>query len=650
MNTVNSHTKKVQGKNKSFNQDIAFVPIDTSHGVLFVLLDFANHDYPSLDSTLPREVKPLIESLDRWSGLDSKAFLGSVAREINNSVLSLGIQFCGGNLFCVAAMCLLKGNQLHYLTYGDARINIYREGGGLLLLNGSDRDSPALIGAIDQSQERQKDTREQMGRQKGTPEQMGQRYLQSPLTDRVYQIGIEKNDIILLFSDGLEEGCSPQKRLDILRKFNSKNPKTISQDLIEATNSALDDRSITVVCPPYSQSDEPNIEQVNSQIKLLERRLGQHQQTEQQARNELAIKFAMDTDDVKRNIEKINSELNECLNRINKTANAKLDKNALQNSVREFVAEEVETIKKQAAPANRPINLSNFREWVVQDIDWLRSTLQGSKPSSVETYESGNPPPEPAKQLETRGAHFSLSWQGVPEDVKRVHIIYQPSDQDRRVAIIPTNYGKNDLKKEAVADIGSGEKIFTQFYMAEDYLKENRSIGGILRNWLGLNREQKLVSSLRAAVFILIGFMGYFGYQYLWHSSNSRPEEIQVRAAGKQLTLTYKGENGENMSLQLELAKSAPPDVGPQESFRSLKDLYSYLEKITKPQVEPPVQQPSIEANETEKVKIQSGDNLSKIAVRHKTTPQEVQKLNPQIDWSKLKEGEEIFVPRKSNN
>jgi hypothetical protein len=135
MKHQNSKTVTSQFPGKAHNEDCAY-DWPTKKGHIFLVIDFATFSYPNLSLPLQRTLEQSVNELEQLSGLSVDSFLGHVGKELNNFVYTFGRDNCDGKLFCVAAIALLHGNQLYYLTYGDSRINIFTYD-MLLLLNGA---------------------------------------------------------------------------------------------------------------------------------------------------------------------------------------------------------------------------------------------------------------------------------------------------------------------------------------------------------------------------------------------------------------------------------------------------------------------------------------------------------------------------------
>ena len=266
MKHQNYKTATSQFPGKSHNEDCAYDwPITKGH--IFFVIDFAGFSYTTLSLTLQHTLQEIVLELDKLPGISIDSFLGHVGKELNNFVYTFGRDNCDGKLFCVAAVALLHGNNLHYLTYGDSRINIFTDD-RLLLLNGAKYQSRSLIS----------DTKDVPPPVRENPEQMGRSLFELPLTDRVRNFVLSDNDLVLIFSDGLEENVTPQRRLSELRTLGSSDPLIICNAMLRISD-PLDDRTITVLGGPYKPIADALIEQAEKVFEEIDVRLGRVETT-----------------------------------------------------------------------------------------------------------------------------------------------------------------------------------------------------------------------------------------------------------------------------------------------------------------------------------------------------------------------------------
>lgn len=251
------YAESLKETRKPQNEDVHF-DRQTRRGDLCVVLDFATHNFENFEWQLRADIFPLIESLDALEWESPELFLGFVAKELNNYVYRIGQKFCNGQLFCVAAMRLLNGNRMTYLTYGDARINVF-DGERLILLNGAKYLTDTIVGEP-QSEAPPIDEK---------PGQFGRKYFDSPLVERAHTLTLRQTDTVLLFTDGVEELLSPPERLAELRRVAMAGPEEILKTIMEATTGVQDDRTLVVIQGPYGVANDPGQEGLSRHFKGL---------------------------------------------------------------------------------------------------------------------------------------------------------------------------------------------------------------------------------------------------------------------------------------------------------------------------------------------------------------------------------------------
>ncbi|HEY6804203.1 MAG TPA: LysM peptidoglycan-binding domain-containing protein [Pyrinomonadaceae bacterium] len=260
MKHENYKTATNQFHGKSHNEDWAS-DWPTRKGHLFFVIDFAGFSYTPLMLALQQTLEETVLALDKLPGLSKESFLGHIAKDLNNFVYAFGRDNYDGKLFCVVAMALLHGNNFYFLTYGDSRINIFT-GDELLLLNGAKYQTRSVI----------TDTRDIPPVVRENPEQMGRGLFEAALTERVRSFILNDDDVVLMYTDGLEENVTPQRRLGELRTLGKADPQVICDAMLKISD-AIDDRTITVIGGPYAPLPGPSIEYVDKILYEVDKRL-----------------------------------------------------------------------------------------------------------------------------------------------------------------------------------------------------------------------------------------------------------------------------------------------------------------------------------------------------------------------------------------
>ena len=85
-------------------------------------------------------------------------------------------------------------------------------------------------------------------------EEMGMMHLGTPLTNRVQSITLQDEDVVLVLSGGLEEGLTPQQRLNEILRLNPPDPKALCKALVNLKAATRNDRTLVVISGPYEHS------------------------------------------------------------------------------------------------------------------------------------------------------------------------------------------------------------------------------------------------------------------------------------------------------------------------------------------------------------------------------------------------------------
>lgn len=270
---MNFSSDSVKLKSKPQNEDFYF-DIETPRGHFFAVLDFAPHDYANLNATLKGKLETIVGSFVSLSRFSADLFLGFLAKEINNFLHNLGEQSGGPELLCSAALCIVSGNRLNYFLSSDVSMNIVSSG-RLLPLNGQRVDASVLGG--------KKPVAEQAGNQL---EQLGAHNQEGPLTDRVQAFTLQDDDVVLIMTRGLVESFEGPQLTNEILSLRSPDPKVISDTLMKASESSLDDRTLVVITGPYERYVDPVLSDLSKAVAALEARVNSLTERDQQERSD----------------------------------------------------------------------------------------------------------------------------------------------------------------------------------------------------------------------------------------------------------------------------------------------------------------------------------------------------------------------------
>lgn len=230
-----------------------YLDVDTPHGHVFAVLDFAPHDYVNLTPVLKSRLEMIINSFESTSKFSADFFLGFLALEINNYLSNLSKQSESQPILCSAALCLVHGNQLSYFHCGDVLLNIFT-GGGLVPLDGA-------------------------GSGKEDPLQLGARNSQMTLTSQVKSLTLHDTDTVLILTQGIGKTLDNTRLAREVMSLKSSDPKVIRDALLSASAASRSDRTVVVIAGPYTTAGEPTLADLSKAVASLEAKVNTLSQT-----------------------------------------------------------------------------------------------------------------------------------------------------------------------------------------------------------------------------------------------------------------------------------------------------------------------------------------------------------------------------------
>jgi hypothetical protein len=559
MKHQNYKTATEQYRAKSQNEDCAYDwPTDKGH--IFFVIDFASFNYTTLNLTLRRTLEEIVLELDKLPGLSVDSFLGHVGKELNNFVYTFGRDNCDGKLFCVAAIALLHGDNLYYLTYGDSRINIFTDD-RLMLLNGAKYEARSVIS----------DTKDVPAQVRENPDQMGRSLFEMPLTERVRNFELSDDDIVLIFTDGLEESVTPQRRLNELRTLGKTDPQAICDAMLKISD-ATDDRTITVIGGPYPPLGDSLTEQVNKVLGQIGKRLD--------------------------GVEAMCTRQTEMTGQLNSTLGA-LPNNYVARS-------ELTNLTKQLNSDSNANKVASLEQRITQ-------------------LESKNGKGKGRSAAAEGPLVFTLD-QAAYDKIREI-VGGKPAKESEKTETTDSSEEHEALIKNKVEYKKSEpESAFSQFLSNPKVVMVSIFLFGMLALWLLQMFHRKF-----------------------W------PERWIARTEGESLVVRRDDylSTGPVLTVRLQ-----PPVPYLEQEASSFEDLAPVISKLQQGRSQPtPTPPPNRNDNSVmpseavESVKVQSGDSLSKIAARYKTTEDKLKELNREInDWSKIRAGDQIRVPSANVN
>jgi len=276
---------QAQGVN---NEDFVFTG-KVGNAEILIAGDFARSAFTGLDSLAQGQLERLLN--DR--GLTSAPIpelLAAIAVQFNNFLLDYrnGYKSDPDKIFqCCAVFAALSGAQLYYLPIGDCRIAVQRDK-HLFLLNGSvwqDATGNPLSTIVTLNQEPRRGQEERPSNVLGV----------YPLTlsrAQVLEFPLERNDLVMLYSDGVDKVIAPVELLDFaLLSSGGDSPSETEEAAKELVTQILnevrskfgdDDRTLLVAFGPHEDHFDPGRQRLlEQQIALSgpQRELAERQQS-----------------------------------------------------------------------------------------------------------------------------------------------------------------------------------------------------------------------------------------------------------------------------------------------------------------------------------------------------------------------------------
>lgn len=245
--------------------------LETPRGHFFAVLDFAPHDYANLDATLKLKLETIARSFDSVPKFSTDLSLGFLAKEINNFLYDLGKQSDGPQVFCSAALCLLRGNRLAYFLCGDIKANILdsRRLHSLVPSRGAGPFAPASDVGVEGGEP---DELLSVG-ELGDLDELGVRPWNSPLTNRLPSFTLHDDDVVLITTSGGEEMFEQPEFFTVLQNLRLSDPKSICDAVIENSSASLGEMTLLVIGGPYDPYVDQSLIDLSRAFESLEARV-----------------------------------------------------------------------------------------------------------------------------------------------------------------------------------------------------------------------------------------------------------------------------------------------------------------------------------------------------------------------------------------
>jgi hypothetical protein len=255
--------KAAQGKG---NEDFVYppAPADMRRSTVFVVGDFMATTFPNIGEQAVASIDGILR---RVSKLPPRYLLSQLANDLDKAMKNAAQ---GRHVveFTMAAGVIDDRYLLYYITIGDCGINVYREG-RLHLLNGSNfHVSSMTVEATDEIK--------RVAQSAPWPPSRGQKcgrgttYVQ-PREVELFQL--ERDDLVLFFSDGVERNLTPVDRLKLIEEAKSQGGDRFPELLVTRTLSEAqqrgggDDCTLLALAGPFVRVPSEEVERMKSELR-----------------------------------------------------------------------------------------------------------------------------------------------------------------------------------------------------------------------------------------------------------------------------------------------------------------------------------------------------------------------------------------------
>jgi len=246
-----AHIENKSQARGTHNEDFSF-KADLPDGHVLAVGDFANTSFDEINEMAVNELGKILDDPNIVKA-NVPLLLTQVALQFNKRLLDFKKGY-DQSFQCCVVFAAVQGSRLFYLPIGDCRITV-RRGETLFLLNGSVWVDPAgnpLTPMITTQQEMER------GVDEAPSQVLGVAPVELPLS-QVMEFELKKDDMILLFSDGVDKVVSPANLLTLIL---SAPPDESLGELVARVLSEVDikngddDRTILIAAGPHESEEE----------------------------------------------------------------------------------------------------------------------------------------------------------------------------------------------------------------------------------------------------------------------------------------------------------------------------------------------------------------------------------------------------------
>ncbi len=567
-----------------------FFERETQRGHFFAVLDFEQHDFANLNTTLEAKLETIVDSFVTLTRFSPDLFLGFIAKEINSFLYTLAQNADEQESLCSAALCLVSGNRFSYFTCGDVRVALANHD-QLLLLAG-----------------RKVDERDQSIRHLGQLEE------ESPFTDQIQHLTLKDSDVVLLMTSGLSSEFDGQGLLDHVLSSDALEPETVCSTLMEASEASQEDRTLVVIGGPYEQSGELPLAEVHPAVVASEQAFDHTNDDDGIGGAALRTNIAVDDDRL--------LELDEKLENLSAVLANKADTAELLGLQSEVLKLGVLAKEKSDAGANR-------------DAHSLRT---GQVPEAAARPSGGWRPLMWVALLFAVGLAGALIGGRINASrTVTVPEAWTVKTSGSQIVISRLNNGGNPSIVTLNTDrplSSTGEQTFSSFADVKQYIDT-------------ITPSDAPVTDDQVQPEVQTTSQSPPKPPAPTPAKETKPAEIVTSIAFRQgdslktLAQRYKVPPARLIALNPKITRWSMVKNGQ----RVVVPAGPVNSRAVRQQLERAADRPP-SRTATRKVTIEAGDTLDKLANRHKLSPSRLKELNPQItNWSRIQPGQKVLVP-----
>jgi serine/threonine protein phosphatase PrpC len=255
--------------NSRDNEDFCFTGKVSSIDLLIVG-DFAQSEFVGIDAAATNELERLLQdpSILAAANASVSILLTQLASKFNGRLLTFHENLMA-SFQCSVVFAAIRGAVLYHLPVGDCRIAVQR-GSSLILLNGSvwlDSVGRPLPNLIHSTQEMRRGTEPAPDQALGVSPDI------TFSTTSVQDFRLQPDDLILLYSDGVDKVVSPARVLELIEKRTANESlQVVVERILEEVRleRGNDDRTLLIAGGPHIATEAPAAIEIRKQAEEIE--------------------------------------------------------------------------------------------------------------------------------------------------------------------------------------------------------------------------------------------------------------------------------------------------------------------------------------------------------------------------------------------